>query len=145
MGFTEFTSEYWDEIVLVATLLYTALTLRRDARIGTAETILKITAQHRELALTIMSGAKLAALLDRKRDLAAQPVTDEEERTVGFLLNHLRATFYAQKAGIYVQPAGLAEDLRSFFSHAGARAVWDKSKKGHEPKFVAFVEKFIGR
>jgi hypothetical protein len=144
MAIAEVISEYWDELGLIGTLLYTALNLRRDTRVRMAETVLNITAQHRELSLTIMAGAKLAGLLNRNRDLMLQPITEEEERMVGFLLNHLRATFYAEKARVYVQPPGLRDDLRTFFSYPGARAIWEKNKTGYEPKFVMFVERLIG-
>lgn len=83
---------------------------------------------------------ELAPLFDAKRDIAVRPLADEEVHFVNFLLNHLRATFYARSGGIFIQPECLSDDVRSFLSFPAPKAAWDMLKKSHEPKFVAFVE-----
>jgi len=141
---TTWTIERWKEIFefggTLGALLFTGIALHIDARVRRAETIIEITKQHRELWMYFYDRPHLARLFDMNRDLKAHPLTDEEVHFVNFLLNHLRATFYARIARIFVQPECLSEDMKGFFSYPATRAAWEKQKRSHERKFVAFVE-----
>lgn len=125
---------------IVAGLVFTGISLRIDARVRRAETVIEITKQHRELWQHFHERSSLAGLFDRKRDLEKVPLTAEEIHFINSLLNHLRATFYARVANIFVQPECLSEDIREFLSYPAAKAAWEAQKKSHEPKFVAFVD-----
>ncbi len=144
MELAAWTIERWKEIFEIggtlAALLFTGVALHIDARVRRAQTIIEITKQHRELWVHFYDRPGLAGLLDKKRDMAAHPLADEEVHFVNFLLNHLRATFYARIAGIFVQPECLKDDIGEFFSFPATRAAWERQKGSHEPKFVAFVE-----
>lgn len=125
----------------VVALVFAGLALVIDARVRRAQTIIEITKQHRELWTYFHERPALAHLLDKNRDLTVHPLADEEVHFVNFLVNHLRATFYANRAGIYAQPECIAEDIQSFFSYPAVLAAWQAKKKSHEPKFVAFIER----
>ncbi|HVT27124.1 MAG TPA: hypothetical protein VHE81_03815 [Lacipirellulaceae bacterium] len=144
MGLESWGIERWRglfEIVgPIAALFFTALALHIDARVRRAETIIEITKQHRELWMYFYERPSLSRLLDKDRDLTVHPLADEEVHFVNFLVNHLRASFYARIAGIFAQPECVSEDIRSFFAHPAARAAWEVQKRSHEPKFVAFIE-----
>lgn len=144
VGIESWSIERWRSLLEivgpVAALLFTALTLHIDARVRRAETIIEITKQHRELWMYFYERPSLSRLLDKDRDLKVHPLADEEVHFVNFLVNHLRAAFYARIAGIYAQPECVAEDISAFFSHPAARAAWEAQKRSHEPKFVAFIE-----
>jgi hypothetical protein len=144
MAFVPWIIQHWPGIIenagVIGGLLFTGLAFRIDARVRRAETLIEINKQHRELWMHFDERPKLAGLFDPKRDLSARPLLDDEVRFVNFLLNHLRATFYARSAGIYVQPERLADDIRGLFSLPAPRAAWDKLKQSHDRKFVAFVE-----
>jgi len=136
--------EHWAGIVenagVIGGLLFTGLAFRIDARVRRAETLIEITKQHRELWLYFAEKPELSELFDPKRNLVARPLANEEVHFVNLLLNHLRATFYARSAGIYVQPEGLADDISGLFSLPAPRAAWEGLRKYHDQKFVAFVE-----
>jgi len=64
-------------------------------------------------------------------------------RFANWFFLHVRATYYASKADIYVQPERLREDLRDVFSHPAFFTAWQEKKFFHEREFVAFVEGLI--
>lgn len=138
---------HWPQILeslgIIGGLFFTGFNLVRDIRIRKAETIIRITSQHREIWAFLMTQGVLTKLFDPKRDVAVNPPANDEKRSVGFLINHLRATFYAQKAGIYVQPFGLGGDIRRFFRSPVPHAVWLETKSSHDPEFAAFVDRWI--
>lgn len=136
----------WKEILEVggtaAAILFTGLALRVDARVRRAETLIELNKQHRELWMAFLEKPSLAGLMDAKRDMSAHPLTDEEVRFTNFLVNHLRVTFYADKAGVYIQPQKLGKDIREFFALPAAASAWEKVKASYDDKFVAFVERY---
>jgi hypothetical protein len=137
--------EHWTRLVesigIVAGLLFTGLGYFRDARVRRVETLIEITKQHRELWEYYYERPALAHLFDKGRNLASHPLTDEEVHFVNLLLNHLRVTFFARSAGVYIQPDYLANDVREFLSSPALLAAWENLKAAHEEKFVAFVER----
>lgn len=139
----------WKEVFEVggtaAALLFTGVALSIDARVRRAQTVIEITKQHRELWLSVLDRPQLSSLFDRKRDLRAHPLTNEEVHFVNFMIHHLRATFIARGAGIFVQPEQLVRDMKEFFSLSSVAEVWARQKQFHDRKFVAFVEQNIGK
>jgi hypothetical protein len=137
--------ERWKEIFefggTLGALLFTGVALHVDARVRRAETLIEINKQHRELWMSFYERPQLARLLDENRSLKTHPLTDEEVRFANFFFNHLRVTFYAGFARIYVQPDKVSADVRDFFSYPAIAAAWDRLKDSHDAKFVAFVER----
>lgn len=127
---------------IIGGLLFTSLSLRIDARVRRAATLIEITKQHRELWMYFDEHPKLARLFDKKRDMAAHPLADEEIRFANFLFLHLRATYGAKKAAIHVLPEEVEDDWRWIFSHPAVAAAWDKVKYVHDRRIVALVENF---
>ena len=136
-------AENWslERVGIVVSLFYAGLGSSRAARAIRAEMNFKITEQHHKIWSEIRTSPEWLTLKDRTRDLAAHPLTDEEVLCVNFLINHLRSTFYAHRAGIYVQPAALKEDISDFLSYPAIRAAWDELKSNHDLKFVRFVQR----
>jgi len=139
---------HWAELTesagIVGGLLFSGFGFLREARARRAETLVEITKQHRELWNYFDDRRDLSPLFDDKREMAMSPLTTSEIRFVNSLVLHLRATFYARKAGIYVQPECLSEDIRGFFSYPAPRAAWEKLRRTHDGKFVVFVERSFG-
>jgi hypothetical protein len=137
--------EHWQAIIenvgIVGGLFFAGAGLLLDARARRAETLIEITKQQRELLMYLEEHPKLSNVLSLNRDMKAHPLKDEEVHFVNFLFNHLRATYYARAAGIYVQPEGLKEDIQEFFSYPSVRFAWNKLKMRHDRKFVAFVDR----
>jgi hypothetical protein len=136
--------QHWPGIIenvgVIGGLLFTGFALRIDARVRCAETLIEINKQHRELWMWFEERPELEGLFDPKRNMDAYPLLDDELRFVNFLLNHLRVTFYARSARIYVQPEYLADDIHDLLSFPAPRAAWDRLKKSHDREFVAFVQ-----
>lgn len=136
-------SDVLQSIGIIGGLVFSGLGLRKDAQARRAETLIEVTRQHRELWTHYENTPELADLFDQERDLKSKALTEREARFVDFVANHIRATFYARAAGIYVQPQRLKEDVRSLFSYPAVRAAWQISKQYHDDKFVAFIEKAL--
>jgi hypothetical protein len=136
---------HWQEIIestgIIGGLFFNGLSLRIDARVRRAGTIVEITKQHRELWAYFEERPNLSPLFDRKRDLTVHPLADDEVHFVNLVLNHLRATFYAATAHIFIQPECLSEDIRDFLSYPGPLAAWKRLRPMHDQKFVAFIER----
>lgn len=136
--------EHWSgvlgDIGIVAGLFFSGLGFWTEARVRRAQTAMEVTKHHRELWMYFDEHPELQALFDEERDMVARPLTGTEAHFVSFLLNHIRATFYDRKAGIYVQPECFEMDVRDVFSLPAFRVAWLRTKKYHDAKFVAFVE-----
>lgn len=145
MVVTTWVIEHWREVIensgIIGGLVFTGLALRIDARVRRAGTIIDISKQHREIWMYFYERPQLGQLFSRDRDLRAHPLADEEVHFVNFLINHLRATFYARSAGIFVQPECLRDDIRGFLSYPAPRSAWERLKHSHDYAFVAFVER----
>lgn len=106
---------------------------------------LEITKQHREIWSTLYSRPDLTRVIDSAADLAAQPVTHEEQLFVRSLILHLAAAFRASRAGMFKLPDELKTDIAIFFSHPVPRAVWEVTKHLQNADFVWFVEQHRAR
>lgn len=127
---------------IIGGLVFTGLSLRIDARVRRAETLIEITKQHRELWIYFDEHPKLARLFDKNRDMRVHPLADEEVRFANFLFLHFRATYGAKRAAIHVLPEEVEDDWREIFSHPAVAAAWDKVKRLHDRRIVAIVERF---
>lgn len=131
------------DVGIIAGLLFSGVGFWRDARVRRAQTLLEVTKLHRELWTRYEERPELAGLFDKSRDLVARPLTSEEVRFANFLFLHLRATFDAEKSGIYVWPEHVTEDWREILAHPATSAAWARVKHLHDREFIAFVEGFL--
>ncbi|HWA87276.1 MAG TPA: hypothetical protein VG710_13695 [Opitutus sp.] len=134
--------DIFEVLGIVGGLLFTGLSLRIDARVRRAETLIEITKQHRELWMYFDEHPKLARLFDKNRDMAVHPLADEEVRFANFLFLHLRGSFGAKAARINVLPEHVEDDWREIFTHPAVTAAWDRMKHLHDHRFVALVERY---
>ncbi len=128
---------------IIGGLLYTGLSLRIDARVRRAQTIIEITKQHRDIWSQFLDKPQLKQIFNRNRDMATHPLADEEVHFVNFLFHHLRATFYARSAGIFIQPEGLKQDIREFFSYPAVASVWNSVQQASDDAFASFVKRNV--
>lgn len=128
------------DIGIIAGLLFSGLGFWNDVRVRRAQTSMDIYKLHRDLWMYFDDHAELHGLFDEERDMAVRPLTAKEAHFVSFLLNHIRATFYDRKAGIYAQPECFEKDVREVFSYPAFRFAWSKAKKYHDAKFVALID-----
>ena len=135
---------HWSGILgdtgIIAGLLFSGVGFWRDAKVRRAQTLIEITKLHRELWTHYEARPELAGLFDKARDLVARPLTSEEVRFANFLFLHIRGTYHAGKAGIYVQPEKVREDINAIFSYPAPRIAWNRLRRFHDRDFVEFME-----
>jgi hypothetical protein len=113
-------SENWFNLVsavgIIASLLFTAVSLRSETKNRRIGSLLSLTESHRELWAKIFDHPELSRVLDAAADLSKQPITLVESVYVGLAIQHLGSAYQAMKGGIMIQQDGLCDDVRSFFS-----------------------------
>lgn len=127
-------------IGIVAGLFFTAWTIRLDARERRIENLFVITNAHREIWSILYDRPELARILETDFPDGHPEPTMEERIFVRSLILHLAASFRARSYGMYFYNAGLAADVRQFFSTPIPGAVWEAMKYYQEPDFVRFIE-----
>lgn len=137
--------QHWFELFqsagIVAGLLFTALTIRTEARARKVSNQLKITSQHQAIWTRLLDNPKLRRVL--RKDVVAgggRPISDEEEMFIAFLVLHFSSVYQAIQADMHTAPDGLAKDVREFFSLPIPKAVWERIKPLQDKEFVRFVE-----
>jgi hypothetical protein len=125
---------------IIASLLYTAVSLRSETKNRRIQSLLSLTESHRELWAKIFDHPKLARILEANADLSKQPIILEESIYVGLFIQHLASAYQALKGGIIIRQDGLCDDVKSFFSLPIPKAVWETAKRLQNEDFVNFVE-----
>ena len=127
-------------IGIIASLWFTAFSLRSDTKTRQIANLLTITANHREVWGEFLSNDKLARVCDATADQARQPVTDAEEMFVNTVIVHINSVYYAMSGQLVVKYEGLRRDVAYFFSLPIPKSVWEKTKQFQNYDFVKFVE-----
>lgn len=141
----EWLSEYGFTILqtvsIIASLLFTAFTIRSDARERRIENLFTITEAHREIWRMVLEKPELRRVLEASLPKEDDGTPTLEERLfLRALIHHLAASFRARTLGMYFHEHGLAADVRQFFSRPIPRAVWESMRHFQEPDFVQFVD-----
>ena len=125
---------------IVASLAFTAVSLRSETKTRRIANLLIITQNHREIWSELFKRPELARVLNPKVDLEVAPIRIEEELFVNFLLQHLNSSYRAMKDDVFVKQEGLREDIYRFFSLPIPAAVWDKLRPLQDDDFAGFLE-----
>ena len=125
---------------IVASLIFTAWSLRRDGRERRTATRLGLAEHHRELWAEVHRRPDLARLLRDDVDLVAGPVTPAEEEFLNVAIYHFQTCWELSREGQLLSGKALELDARSFFNHPIPNAVWTRSRHRRDPAFVAFIE-----
>jgi hypothetical protein len=145
MGFLQWAGTNWFELLqtvgIITGSVFTAVSLRMDARSRRVSNLIAATQQHREIWRELYDRPHLARVLEPAPDLDASPVTKEEELFVLFLILHLNGAYRAMKENLFTEPEELDRDIHSFFTLPIPRSVWRKFKNRQDRSFVNFVER----
>ena len=125
---------------IIASLGFTAFSVRKEESSRRIGNLLALTAAHRDIWTQLFTRPELGRILEALPDLTQKAVTNEEALFVTFLVLHLNATWQAMDEGMFRTRQAVARDVRWFFSRPIPRSVWDKSKAFQDPEFVRFVE-----
>ena len=123
-----------------ASLLFTAVTLRKDLQAKRVREYLTLASQHRRLWGQLHRRRGLAGLLDPHRDIAARPVTNEERLFLELACSHFHTGWLLAREGSLTPLPVLAVDAGHFFRLPVPAQVWDQIKSVLEPEFVTFVD-----
>lgn len=137
-------SDNWFALIqtlgIIAGLIFTATSLRLDARARKIGNLLTITSNHRAIWSELYTRPELSRVIDKSVDLARSPITPEEQWLIRFVIFHLNSVYYALKDDLLLSLQGLPKDIQWFFSLPLPRAVWEKIRMLQDPDFVKFVE-----
>lgn len=134
----------WVQTVgIVASLVFTAVALRRESQARRAGYLVDLTKLHRQLWLEMCRRPDLARLLSHAPNLEQSPVTGAEERFVNLLIVHLSTVWELVREGKVVRQEAVERDVRAFFSLPLPRTVWDRTKAVRDQGFVRFVERCL--
>jgi hypothetical protein len=128
---------------IVGGLIYTGLSFRKQALALRVNNLLTITQQHRDIWTQLYKREELSRVLSRQPDLEREPIVAEEELFVTLLILHLNSAFYAARAGMFVTPEHLQEDIRHFFSLPIPTIVWRKVWHIQNTEFALFVSRVL--
>ena len=144
MGVTQWFAQNWFDFLqsvgIVASLLFTASSLRSETMTRRVSNLLAITESHRSLWTEFYQRPELRRVLEEKANVRADQITRQEEIFVNLVVFHLNSTFYAHKLGLIFKLEGLRRDIAWFFSLPIPRMIWERSKVMQNDDFVAFVE-----
>lgn len=127
-------------IGIIASLLFTAVSLRSETKTRRISNLLTLTQNHRELWTELIHSPALRRVLDPTRNTVAKPPNLEEKYFVTLAIQHLHSAYRAMQTGLVTQPAGIKEDIRKIFSLPVPRAVWEQARPMQNQDFADFVD-----
>jgi len=129
---------------IIGSLWMGILAAHREAKAKEVENLLTIAAQHRELWSEAVQRPDLQRVFQTDVDVVAKSATVAEEEFLNLVVAHLLTSWRIAKAGGIIPEKELGVDVREFFSLPLPRAVWERTKKSRNRRFVRFVERAMG-
>jgi hypothetical protein len=127
----------------MASLWLTASAAVREARAREIENLLTIAVNHRELWSGVSHRRELDRIFRTDVDVLTAPASVAEEEFLNLVMVHYLTTWRLANLGGIISHKELAGDVHDFFSRPLPRAVWEKTKKARNSKFVRFVDRAL--
>jgi hypothetical protein len=144
MGVWEWISQNWANLFstagIIASLLFTAISLRSETKTRRVANLLTITANYREVWKEFVHFPEFARVINPAADLENQPVTAAEEFFVNMVVSHTSSVYEALKDELMIKQEGLRRDIKLFFLLPVPKAVWPKTKLLQNRDFAAFID-----
>lgn len=137
---TEFGFNLLSAVGVIASLCFTAVSLRSETKTRRIANLLSVTANHREIGKVFLQNKDVARVFDARADLTKQPITDEERTYVNMVIQHTHSVYRAMNDQLVIKVEGLRRDIADFFWLPIPGEVWNKLKPFQNDDFVAFVE-----
>jgi len=128
---------------IIGSLLFTAASFRADAKNRLITNLLALDERHRTLLSEVKQRPELKRILSENVDLAAQPLTPEEDVSMWQIAQQFETGWRVEKILNRGELKSLARDAANFFRLPLPRAVWEKTKEFRNPRFVRFVERAL--
>ncbi len=139
--------QHWFDLVqtlgIIASIAFTAASVRRDRRGRRMTDHLALVAQHRELWADVNRREDLRRILMREVDLVKRPISLVEEDYLSLVLVHYTAGWHMARQGGLVDLKVLATDAAGFFSLPIPKYVFETTVPQLDPSFVAFIRDSI--
>lgn len=136
---------YLQSLGIAGSLIFTALSLRRDTKARTISDFLAVTELHRELWSEVHRRPDLARVLLKEADLIRQPASPAEQEFLNTVFVHFYTGWLLSRHSVMATEAALAVDVKDFFSRPLPRQVWNETKSARDPRFCAYVEGCLAR
>jgi hypothetical protein len=145
--FISWVNSNWSSVVgavgIIGSLLFTAASFRADAKNRLITNLLALDERHRTLLSEVKQRPELKRILSENVDLAAQPLTPEEDVSMWQIAQQFETGWRVEKILNRGELKSLARDAANFFRLPLPRAVWEKTKEFRNPRFVRFVERAL--
>jgi hypothetical protein len=149
VGFPSWFEYNWSNLVgaigIIGSLLFTAASLRGEARSSMIGSLLALDERHRALWSEVKQRPELKRILSEKVDLDTHPLTPEEDVSMWQIVQQFETGWRIERILNRGELKSLARDAANFFSLPLPRAVWEKTKRFRNPKFVRFVTRALDR
>ena len=144
MGFIDLFQDNWFNLVqsvgIVASLLFAAVTVRRESKAHQMTALLALDEQHRDLWSELHRRPELGRVLAPEVDLVGKPVTTAESEFLNTVFVHFCTGWrLAAEHGVFSED-DLRRDLVGFLARPIPHQVWKQTLNIREQRFVAFVE-----
>jgi hypothetical protein len=128
---------------IVGSLILAMAAAKREAKTREIENLLTISGHHRELWGGARQKEELERIFREDDRFLNLPITVAEEEFLNLVTAHYLTSWRISKIGGIITLKELADDVREFFSLPLPRAVWEKTKKNRNRRFVRFVERAL--
>lgn len=127
-------------VAIVAGLLFTAISIRRETRNRKVGDLLTLAERHRELWSEVHRLPELQRVMSEEADLVANPITTAEREFLNLAFVHFNIGWQLAGANTFLSLEALSLDAKRFFSLPLPRSVWNSARQTRDPKFVNFIE-----
>ncbi|HAB19275.1 MAG TPA: hypothetical protein PLX89_07195 [Verrucomicrobiota bacterium] len=138
-----FLESNWFNVVqsvgIVASLVFTAITIRRDSKSHRMTALLALEEQHRELWSELHRRPELGRILSAEVDLVANPITTAEKEFLNTVFVHFCIGWRLAKEHKVLSVEDLRRDLWDFVLKPIPSQVWHETKNTRERAFVRFA------
>jgi hypothetical protein len=128
---------------IVGSLLLATAAARREAKSREIENLLTISEHHRSLWNEAHQRKDLERIFEADLDVLKNPATVAENEFLNLIFAHYQTGWNLSKTGAFVSLDEMKSDVRGFFTLPLPHAVWEKTKKYRNRKFVRFVTRAL--
>lgn len=128
---------------IIAGLLFTAISVRREGRNVHIGERLNLLEQHRDLWAQMFTRPELQRVKHPNPDLISNPISTAEREFLSLVIVHFETGWQLAKAGRVNSLATLRSDASTFFNLPIPRTVWEETKSQRDHQFRRFVEESL--
>jgi hypothetical protein len=136
--------DHWFQLLqslgIVGGLVFTGWNIRAANRARRLSTLLEIAKSHRDIWGKAFGNPSMQRVLAADRDLAFEPLSQDERVFATLMIIHLSCLFEARKSKSMLPLEHLEDDMRDFMSMPVPTSVWQQMKGYQNADFVAFVD-----